>query len=223
MAFNYSPKIVTSGLVLALDAANPKSYPGSGTTWQDLSNNSNNATLYNSPTYSNGNLSFNGSTQYGQVNSLTNEIVSGDFSLMAIIKGGTQDHKSILSFNTSTGGNRQLWMVRNAGMGVYDSGQWYIGTIDVDDNQWHHVMFTYDYSSKNAKTYTDGVNDLNVTTTNLINVQAADTANIGMEYDGGTPTDHFNGSIPMVYAYNRILSQEEVLQNFNSFKSRFGI
>ena len=223
MAFHYSPKLVTDGLVLALDAGNTKSYPGSGTSWIDLSNNGNNATLTNAPTYSNGNLTFNGSTQYAQANSVTDEIASGDFTLMAMIKGSTQDHKSILSFNTNTGGNRQLWMVRNAGMGVYDSGNWYIGSIDVDNNQWHHVAFTYDYSSKNAKTYTDGVNDLDVTTGNQINVQSSDTANIGMEFDGGTPTDHFNGSIPMVYVYNRVLSQEEVTQNFEAFKTRFGI
>ena len=223
MAFHYSPKLVTDGLVLALDAGNTKSYPGSGTSWIDLSNNGNNATLTNAPTYSNGNLTFNGSTQYAQANSVTDEIASGDFTLMAMIKGSTQDHKSILSFNTNTGGNRQLWMVRNAGMGVYDSGNWYIGSIDVDNNQWHHVAFTYDYSSKNAKTYTDGVNDLDVTTGNQINVQSSDTANIGMEFDGGSPSDHFNGSIPMVYVYNRVLSQEEITQNFEAFKTKFGI
>jgi len=223
MGFYRGPNIVRDGLVLLLDAANTKSYPGSGTTWKDLSNNNNNATLVNSPTYSDGNLTFNGSTQYAQANSITDEIISGDFTLMALIKGGAQDHKSILSFNTNSGGNRQLWMVRNAGMGVYDGGTWNIGSIDVDDDQWHHVMFTYDYSSKNAKTYTDGVNDLDITTTTQINVQSSDTANIGMEFDGGTATDHFNGSIPMVYVYNRVLSQNEVIQNFEAFKTRFGL
>ena len=223
MAFHYSPKLVTDRLVLALDAGNIKSYPGSGASWVDLSSNSNNATLFNSPTYSDGNLTFNGSTQYAQANSVTDEIVSGDFTLMAIIKGGTQDHKSILSFNTNTGGNRQLWMVRNAGMGMYDGGTWNIGSIDVDDNQWHLVMATYDYSTKGLKTYTDGVLDLNVTTNTQINVQSSDTANIGMEFDGGSASDHFNGSIPMVYVYNRVLSQDEVTQNFEAFKTRFGI
>ena len=52
MAFNYSPKIVTNGLVLALDAANKKSYPGSGTTWSDLSGNGYTATLLNGTAFS---------------------------------------------------------------------------------------------------------------------------------------------------------------------------
>jgi hypothetical protein len=46
------PNTVTNGLVLSLDAANVKSYPGSGTTWYDLSGNSKNATGVNTPVYS---------------------------------------------------------------------------------------------------------------------------------------------------------------------------
>jgi hypothetical protein len=52
MAFNYSPKIVTDGLVLYLDAANSKSYVSGSTTWSDLSRGGNNGTLTNGPTYS---------------------------------------------------------------------------------------------------------------------------------------------------------------------------
>jgi len=61
------PNIVTSGLVLQLDAANTKSYPGSGTTWTDLSGNGNNGTLTNSPTFSSANggiFTFNGTNQF---------------------------------------------------------------------------------------------------------------------------------------------------------------
>ncbi len=55
MAFIHSPKLVTSGLVLCLDAANKLSYPGSGTSWYDLSGNNYNGTLTNGPTFNNGN------------------------------------------------------------------------------------------------------------------------------------------------------------------------
>lgn len=55
MAYFHSPRIVTDGLVSALDAANTKSYPGSGTVWNDLSGNGNNGTLVNVPTFSSGN------------------------------------------------------------------------------------------------------------------------------------------------------------------------
>ena len=55
MATKYSPKIITNGLVLSLDAANNKSYPRSGTTWSDLSGNNNTGTLTNGPTFSDSN------------------------------------------------------------------------------------------------------------------------------------------------------------------------
>ena len=55
MAFSFSPRIVTDGLVLYLDAANQRSYPGSGTTWSDISRGGNNGTLVNGPTFDPGN------------------------------------------------------------------------------------------------------------------------------------------------------------------------
>ena len=67
MAFNYSPKISTDGLVLCLDAANTKSYPGSGTVWSDLSRGGNNGTLTNGPTFNSGNggsIVFDGVNDY---------------------------------------------------------------------------------------------------------------------------------------------------------------
>jgi hypothetical protein len=62
--------IVTSGLILYLDAGNTSSYPGSGTTWTDLSGNGSNGTLTNGPTFSssnNGILTFNGTSQYAEM------------------------------------------------------------------------------------------------------------------------------------------------------------
>ena len=58
MGISYSPHIVSDGLVLCLDAANPRSYPGSGTTWYDLSGNGNHGTLVNSPVYSTENRGY---------------------------------------------------------------------------------------------------------------------------------------------------------------------
>lgn len=68
------PNIVTDGLVLYLDAANTKSYPGSGTTWNDLSGNGNNGTLINGYIFNsigNGNLVFDGSNDYVNINAQT--------------------------------------------------------------------------------------------------------------------------------------------------------
>ena len=67
------PKIITTNLTSYLDAANPSSYPGSGTTWTDLSGNNNNFILTNGPTYDNrngGSISFDGTDDYLLNNSL---------------------------------------------------------------------------------------------------------------------------------------------------------
>ena len=72
MAINYSPKIIRDGLVLCLDAANPKSYPGTGTAWTDLSGSGNNGTLVNGPVYSSangGSIDFDGSNDYSSLSS----------------------------------------------------------------------------------------------------------------------------------------------------------
>lgn len=172
---------------------------------------------------SNGQLIFDGTDDYISIDSVSSDIAGGDFTLEAIIKGGTQDHKSIISINTSSGGNRGLWMVRNAGMGFHDGGNWYVGTIDVDDNTYHHVILTYDHSTKNARTYTDGVSDLNITTANQVTVASNDKMSVGMELDSSSPSDLFNGEIPVAKVYNRILSPREVKQNFKAYKNRFNI
>lgn len=71
MATQYSPKIVTDGLVLALDAGNRKSYPGSGTVWSDVSGNNRSGSLTNGPTFDGGNggsISFDGVNDYNEIN-----------------------------------------------------------------------------------------------------------------------------------------------------------
>ena len=71
MAFFRGPSIVTDELVLALDPASGRSYPGTGTTWFDLSGNNNDTTLYNSPTYTNNNVhtfNFDEVDNYAKVN-----------------------------------------------------------------------------------------------------------------------------------------------------------
>jgi hypothetical protein len=82
MAFGNGPRIVTDGLVLALDAADRNSYPGSGTTWTDLTGNGQNFTLYNSPTFSSNNggeLLFPSLNDYARIrNSTSIDLISSN-------------------------------------------------------------------------------------------------------------------------------------------------
>ena len=108
MGISYNPKIVTNGLVLCLDAANAKSYPGSGTAWTDLSGLGNTGTLTNGPTYSsanNGSIVLDGINDYTSITCAANTIRAYNSTTQFIIKlptyGGGQ--QNILSYRLGGG------------------------------------------------------------------------------------------------------------------------
>ena len=89
MAINVRPSIVTSGLVLNLDAANMKSYPRSGTTWRDLSGLGNNGTLTNGPTFNSqngGSIVFDGVDDYASINNTIGNFGTSDFTINFFFK-----------------------------------------------------------------------------------------------------------------------------------------
>ena len=101
MAFANGGRIVTDGLVLSLDAADQNSYPGSDTTWNDLSGNGNNGTLVNGPTFNSangGSIVFDGTSQYIDCgsSSLLN-FGTGNYTLGAWFKTNTSIRRTILS------------------------------------------------------------------------------------------------------------------------------
>jgi hypothetical protein len=230
MAFSRGPNIVTDGLVLALDAANPKSYPGTGTAWNDLSGNGNNGTLVNGPTFNSENLGsivFDGVDDYVNINSVRNTIIGNtnitiSFWINFISFFDTFD--CFLGVNTSSGGNRFLLGVRNTGSivvnrsgvdnitstGIIDAGAWY--NISVSNN-----------SSGIANLVVNGIKNNEITQTLTIPFASNDTWTIGAEYDSSSLGDFINAKVSQVQIYNRILSDSEVLQNYNATKSRYGL
>ena len=113
MSLNHSPRISTDGLVLCLDAANPKSYSGTGNTWFDLSGNNEHFTLYNSPTFSSGStgeLLFSGSNDYARIrNSSSIDLLSSNgtvevwFRTISSDLGGTYARLISFANETNTG------------------------------------------------------------------------------------------------------------------------
>ena len=214
---NPMDNITTDGLVMKLDAGNLSSYPEINNSFMDVCGGNNNSTLVNGPTFNpNGFLNFDGVDDYGTVNSVTSDLVSNNITFIALIKAdGSNSHKSIFSINTSGGGNTILWMIYSGAMGANIGGQWNLGTIPVNDGKWHHVVVTYDYTNDTTlKTYADGVIDQNRPGIRSMNIQSTDKASIAMEYDGGSATDFFRGGIAQLLAYNRPLTESEVLQNY---------
>ena len=227
MAFSFSPRTVTNGLILNLDAANIKSYPGSGTTWTDLSRSNINGTLTNGPTFNTangGNIVLDGTDDYVNCgNSSTLPVNSG--SICAWVK--TSSPGSSFRGIITKQGNYGLFT--NDGVLVtYDwgNGQTRSTSVNIANGSWQNVVMTFTNNvgtpSNNALIYLNG--SLRLTTT--IRFQA-NTENLelgrGGSSGGGPGIQQLNGNIAVASVYSTILTATEVLQNYNSLKTRFGL
>jgi hypothetical protein len=222
MAFNYSPKIVTDGLVLALDAANNKSYPGSGTTWTDISRGGNNGILYNGPTFNSGNggnIVFDGVNDYAAIPNFIGNLTTFSVSHF-IYLNATQNTRTIFS-NYGTGNNGWVTGIRDDQNNIF---KFYLGnTVHLYSNTvlsnltWYHIAITYDNGS--PKIYING--NLDASSSSTLTTAASYYGNdVGRL---GVGSQYFNGRISNLLIYSRALSTTEVLQNYNAVKTRFGL
>lgn len=216
------PNVIANGLVLSLDAGNTRSYPGSGTTWTDLSGNNNTGTLTNGPTFSsanNGYLVFDGSNDYVTSsytpptafsinvwfnNQTTYNIHNrGVFSTFA-----TNNFNGIYLATTNVGG---------AGMHI-----WYNGNTrsrlsyeSFTTGVWYNISITSN-NSNSINVYLNG---------SLINTISNNTTHAAVLEIGRSRFDnnYWLGYISNCSIYNRVLTADEVAQNFNALRGRFGI
>jgi len=224
--------IVTDGLVLCLDAANSRSYSGTGTDWFDLSGNGNDATLVNGVGYSADNLgylSFDGVDDYTE----SAEITPTYFTLSCWYKA-----TGVPARNDDFGGvlvasSEQLpvqyflshsWINQNVRLIVQsNSARIETGLNTILNNITHNIAATYD--GVNRKIYHNGVlvaesswsTDPVYPTSGNVNVK------IGKWGYTSTYERNFNGNIYNASIYNRALTAEEVQQNFNAMRGRYGI
>ena len=224
------PDVSESGLVLALDAANSKSYPGSGTTWTDLSGRGNNGTLVNGVGYNGSNLGslvFDGVNDYVNAGSLGTSIPN--FTVEIWFKSGAvANYRNPIDCNFGTYGSNTgprleqnstgnlVWIIGNS------SGTYYTRTVvssGLSSVPMHCAVIT-----RNGTTTTSYYNGTMVQTgiETYTHPGAMTAVNIGR---GFTTSGErwFNGQIPLVKIYNRALTAQEIQQNYNATKSRFGL
>jgi hypothetical protein len=240
MAYFHSPRIVTDGLVLALDAANAKSYPGSGTVWTDLSGNGNNGTLTNGPTFSSGNggsIVFDGTNDYVECGAL-----EGSFSSFTVFiwfyPTSVSDYENPIdcnySFNGTTGNIGPRLEMYNSGRLTWaysdktnDNDSAYgqdVVVSGLQGNTWHCAAITYVPNMSN--TYYNGLptglsRSTFGTPTGFVGVM--NNINIGRGFHLGGAERIFTGRVSNTLIYNRALTAAEVLQNYNATKGRFGL
>jgi hypothetical protein len=224
MTIGYGPSIVTNGLVLALDAADRNSYPGSGTTWTDLSGRGNTGTLVNGPTYSSsnaGSIVFDGVDDYVIATRPGSITTGGNISICMWAKWTTKvvGDIQILIDNNHTGSQGFVIQDRPdlAGDPLTASGG-LTSTFKVGDGNWHFIGVTIQETSQ-SRMYIDGVLNASNTGSGILTVQP----NISIGYWQVTPGRYLNGNIAQVSIYNRALTAAEIQQNFNATRSRFGI
>ena len=233
MAFNYSPKVVTDGLVLYLDAANTKSYPGSGITWTDLSRSGNSSEL-NGPTFNSangGSIVFDGTNDFVEIQNQIQFDQTDPFTLSSWVKSSNVSNELIINNENIlyTGYRLNINVNANIEIGLRNSisDDIAIETLNsINANTWYHIVGTYDGTSNvsGMKIYINGVEE---STNTISNTLTSSTLSNQRTLLGirrlSPPPDPLRGNIANVQIYNRALSAQEVLQNYNATKTRFGL
>jgi len=228
MATQYANgKIVTDGLVLCLNAADKNSYPGSGTTWTDISGNGNNGTLTNGPTFNSGNggsIVFDGSDDYVVLTNASTPLTNLSYETILKIDSipASNTFRSIwqksADWNYSTGISLQMiygYLTFSYGSIWGGSVSYLLSNLTVGN--WYHIVGTSSsVSSGTSRMYING--SLVATGANAATPTSTSDLTLGSGNGGA-----FLGNINVFRTYNRELAAAEILQNYNAQKSRFGL
>jgi len=221
---------IEEGLVLNIDAANPKSYPGTGTTVANMNNSTstpNVGTFIDGTTFSNGNagaFNFDGVDDYINVSPPIPQATT-EITVNAWFKGTSQGSNSgnnvIFTGNPSYNHGPYLGYDYNnesISWGVYINQTYNIVSGFTQDTIWN-VCSTFNRPT--LKTYKNGVlADTDTQNTNVTYQNNTSGNRIG-EWGYASYQRTFNGQIYLIQVYNRELSQAEILQNYNALKPRF--
>ena len=233
MALHRGPKIIKDGLVLCLDAADRKSYTGSGNIWYDRSGNKNNAT--SSPTsavFSNqggGSFYFNGSSNYFSINDSPSVSPSAGITILSWTKSTSYGDMNIVGKDSSY--QNQTFNSNGIENSIFSAGQGWLqprtSTNILSTSNWNNIVISYSTSDYYQRTYFNG---LQLTSNNMPYLRTGafqtvindSSASIYIGAWTGS-AEWFNGYIAIIYIYNRQLSDSEVAFNFQSQRNRFGV
>jgi hypothetical protein len=219
--YNYFGGIVTNGLVLNLDAAKVDSYPGTGTTWRDLSGNNNNGTLVNGPTFSGigkqASIVFDGLDAYVNVNSNANILSKTAYTKTAwFYPTSFSTNNNINSGGFS--GQHAFWLAGSDRLNSGHNGQWstVVSTTVLSLNTWYFGAVTFD-TTNGWKLYLNGTQESTSSSTTTF------TGNGEILIGSFAGGNLFTGRIAGTQVYSKVLTASEVLQNFNALRGRYGI
>lgn len=223
MSYNNGPRIITNGLALCLDAGNTKSYPRTGTIWNDLSGNGNNGTLVNGVGYNSdngGSLVFDGTNDFVDFTSDSNLLPTAGLTLSVWFKTSVADRWLITKTSVPNSNGYFLTGKGNGTMGFVLNNREVATPNTINTGSWLNIVGTWTPSTS-LLIYRNRIQVASNTTLIPASIITPSyTLDIGMRPNGG---DYWNGNIAQVSIYNRALSESEIEQNYNALKGRFGL
>jgi hypothetical protein len=238
MAANLGPKIIRSGLVLNLDAGDRTSYLGSGTNWKDLAGNYD-GTLTNGPTFNSangGSIVFDGTDDYVLKSSLSNfnvgcidiwlrppsiiNAASGGSILLQLKNAATTNNFWYVGLGGITG------LLTNEYITIVDGGSNRLGVTDAGSlaaNTWVNLVINWESSA--YKIYINNIVKTTSSAGTIAQLTVPSLYILGAYRDttSSAYSSFFTGRVGILKIYNRTLSETEMLQNYVTTKSRFGL
>jgi hypothetical protein len=232
--------IVTNGLVLNVDAGFTPSYPSNGNTWYDISSSGNNGTLTNGPTFDSnngGSILFDGVDDEVLVGDVVYTMVSGmtwdlwvkrtsDGNIFNMMMSNFIPYMAFRGTGSGSDINRYQISYRTITGGTTSQRNLYTTGATFSNNIWYNFTYTLLYDLQNqlatAKIYVNGV--FNTSSSNYTDSLYQPSVGSRLRLGNYTSNQYpFPGNISNFKIYHKILSDSEVLQNYNALKSRFGL
>jgi hypothetical protein len=224
--------IVTDGLILNLDATNINSYPGSGTTWTDTSGYNNSGSLINGPTFlrerGRGSIVFDGVDDYviGNTPGNLNLAQPSSITTWVYFNNFTQINPRIIEIQDNSysvqiirdGLTTRLATKNSSFQEGVISTTWPVPIT----NTWYNISVVWIPSTLSTLLYLNGVLQSSNSTTPVAPGNQTNKYVLGVRSDFNSTT-WLNGNISLTQIYNKALSTQEVQQNYNALKSRFGL
>jgi hypothetical protein len=198
----------------------------------DRSGNNNNAVFINNPTVSSNAIEFDGSDKYIKLTT-ANMTQTNNRTIILWVKlnnGYTSsDRVPLISYAELGTFSNRVWIgvednnFKMHGWGTNDPQ----GTSNINDQEWHHLVWTYDTNTQTFNMYVDGNHEV----VNFSQTEGGVVVDSNNDYYIGAfidtyssfPIGRLNGSIGICNIYNKVLSTEDVTNHYNGTKSRFGL
>lgn len=240
MSINYNPSVVTSGMILCLDAGNKRSYLGSGAEWFDISGNSFHMSLKNTPTFVNvGPASYfdlDGTDDYGSCDGTIPGSISATVSNLAITGSSPKSVVCVAMVDNGVGSlSAGLFDMGDTGV----AGQHFCLRLNASYTAWRAQFWStpdYDFTYDSTGVWTMfstvyGTDKIGRTYGNDGTLLGEDSGPFDMVTSGARPFEmarynggsYFGGKIAFYAVYSKGLSVTEIQQNFRALRGRYGI